>query len=374
MKDSHFTQKAHCQLLLAKHQDNPLTSLQPPQRDAFFTRCLFAKPLVTKRPFKASAFVACVMSGMLLLAGCGQQPKSMFEQQAEAKAANEQAATSAAQSDASLTNDQSLQPVAELEPIPIIDSDTSDCGFVASRFDVTVHQVIAQQPNCKLPKDQCQSFELNTLAFNPEQPWLSNIMWQAIAQVLSPQTPLSGQEQTVKNTILMQFNQVEYDDQKAEHLPLYQRIDTEFARTDTLTGHHIGRMKVLSTQRQDTQNAQKQYIRYVMVDLDNQLQLNLQDVLRADVSEQTLAARFEVVAKQWLKEQGMDTNHDVQLPFFLSKQWYLDKQGLHMVYQPGELVGENSNAIDLLLPYAQMDDLLGDDFQPINPNTAKPAA
>ena len=146
--------------------------------------------------------VLLVISSSSLLS-CEQKPQSMFEQQANIKSAH------------------------DLEFDTTDSNDRTQVAAVAATIQASKQQAIARQPNCDPLQTPCQYFELNILQFSPEQPWLTSIMWQTIARVLAPETPLASQDEVAKKTVAMLFNQIEYSEQVVKSLPMYQRIDTE---------------------------------------------------------------------------------------------------------------------------------------------------
>lgn len=288
------------------------------------------------------------------LLSCEQPPKSIFEQQAEIKSANE------------LKTD----PDDKIVVAPVASSNATDNLERQPVITITTNkqQAIARQPNCDPNQQVCQYFELNVLEFIPKQPWLNSIMWKTIAQVLVPEAPLASQDQTAKNKILMLLKQVEYAENETNTLPIYERIDTELVLHPTPinrdTNHHstiaTGYLLIRSTEKRDNST---QYRHYVMLDIEKKIQLTIEDILLPEVSEDQLLTSFQKVKKEWLVSQGIIAdsyaeNHlnDRLLP--LSKQWYLDEQGLHMVYQSQELISAHTTAVDLVVPYSLLKGLI----------------
>lgn len=301
--------------------------------------------------------------------GCEQQPKSMFEQHAEsesapqvkADAADTETDTENGAHDNDEKDQQASHASTSLEPINIIKQ-----------------HAIARQPNCDPAQSECQYFELNVLSFTPEQPWFTSIMWQTIARVLAPETPLASRDETAKKTVLMLFNQIEYAEKKVDTLPLYQRIDTELVlnslpnedkaalpKADTIaTGYLVVRSN-------NYRLVSRQHVDYVMFDMSKKLQLTIQDVLLEPASADKVKLAFKTAKKEWLMQQGVEQKDIEQKdldksPFILSSQWYLDAQGLHMVYQSGELVDtqavKDKGAIDLIVPYAELTGIIKPEY------------
>ena len=289
-----------------------------------------------------------------LLFGCQPQPQSMFEQQAEADTAESGDTTyTETQTDSNAT--------AVVKPVQAVDTSVPT-------MDVIRRQAIARQRGCDPKSSECQSFELNVLQFQPEQPWLTSIMWQSIARLLNPQMPLTSQDETAKKTVSILFNQIAYSEQRVTTLPLHQRIDTDLvlsaqedSQTDmaspknsdaTQTGYLVVRLTDMST------DAERQFAHYVMLDMQTQLQLTLSDILLPHITHQQLLATFQNAKKEWLSTQGIAPDKQDDWPLALSKQWYLDTKGLHMVYQSEELLAGNTQAVDLMVPYNLLDGLI----------------
>ncbi len=289
------------------------------------------------------------------LIGCDQQPKSMFEQQADNKAADKIVIAS---------DDQSVLIKPDLSK----DRISGETNKMAA-IQVNKQQAIAHQRNCDPNKKPCQYFELNVLGFVPEQPWLSSIMWKTIAQILAPSTPLASQDQAAKNTILMLLKQIEYSEQAVNTSSLYQRIDTELVLNRVGTSNAdaaieassksepmvTGYLLVRSTVKR---GSSPHHLDYVMLDIQKKLQLTIEDILLPTVSTDSLLLAFQGAKEDWLISQGVakDSVDDWSLP--LSQQWYLDEQGLHLVYQSTELLEVDTEAADLLVPYSQLTALI----------------
>lgn len=300
----------------------------------------------------AVSLMLIVLGGSL--SGCDQQPKSMFEQQADSE--------SAPKTTQIITDDSLL-----VTPGTTADSAVDEGSSLPAIVNVKANklQAIANQPNCDSSEKVCQYFELNVLEFTPEQPWLTSIMWKTIAQVIAPETPLASQDQTAKNTILMLLKQVEYGDQVVSTLPLYERIDTELIlhpigtkdiHSDTVvTGYLLVRSTI-------ELGSTHQYLNYVMLDMQKKLQLTIEDILLPQVNIDSLLISIQNAKQNWLASKGFTKDklksdrHNLSSP--LSQQWYLDEQGLHIVYQSGELVDTYTDAVDLVVPYKLLVDII----------------
>ena len=305
-----------------------------------------------RRAFSSTALA--LMTAMALIA-CKPQPRSMFEQQAEAEAS--QTSTASAGSD-------------ELAAIvaPVVTASPTDASThikdVSNTIDISTRQAIAKQRSCKGEKTDCQYFELNVLEFKPEQPWLNDIMWQTIARVMAPETPLASQEEMAKKTVSMLFNQVAYSEQVVPTLPMYQRIDTDLilnTPNDAINPSDTdkadtGYLVVHATQQHS--DNKRHYLSYVMLDMQKKLQLNIGDILLPDVNTDMLLDTFQDAKKQWLTEQGVAPDDIEDWPLALSSQWYLNEEGLHMVYQAGELLDVQTDAVDLIVPYGLLQPLI----------------
>lgn len=305
----------------------------------------------SKAALLALSVLIIAMGGLL---SCEQPPKSMFEQQAESKSSKE-------------------LPIDKEDKVLVAPVDTSasannnvNSNANSSVIKINKQQAIARQPNCDASKKSCQYFELNVLEFIPEQPWLTSIMWKTIAQVLVPEAPLASQDQIAKNKILMLLKQVEYADNQTNTLPMYGRIDTElvlhpiYTKSDTddqsapatvATGYLL----VSSTEERGSST---QHLNYVMLDVEKKLQLTIEDILVTKDSKDQLLTSLQKARKDWLVSKGMvETDGDKRL-LQLSSQWYLDEQGLHMVYRSGELIKAQTHTVDLIVPYRLLTGLI----------------
>lgn len=265
---------------------------------------------------------------------------------------------------------EQLENKVEETPIPSVvpigdytsDPNTFNLNQVA-KFQLIEQQAISRQPHCDTQVEPCQYFELNVLGFSPTQPWLTTLMWQSVALVLSPEAPLASDNQQAKNTILKLIHQIEYGDQSAKVLPLYQRVDTSFVFNPTQDSQrHTGYLAVMARQIRTAEGQEKQTVRYVMVDLDKKLQLSLTDVLKTGTSTDELLTALKPSKLQWLEDQGVNKSQQSHWPLALSDQWYLDEEGLHMVYQGGEIIEEYQQVADLLIPYDQLETLIKPDY------------
>ncbi|MGP4714164.1 MULTISPECIES: hypothetical protein [unclassified Psychrobacter] len=281
----------------------------------------------------------------MTLLGCKPKPQSMFERQAEGESAQEIGAT---------INDASDTKVA------IVDDarPTTSKNLATSNIEIIKQQALARQPNCDIKP--CQYFELNIVDFSPKQPWLTSIMWQTIAHVLAPEMPLASQDEAAKKIILMLLNQIEYGEGTVSTLPMYQRIDTEVVFNPVSDLANIdstptGYLAIRSSVSKDDSHEQ---FNYIMLDMQKKLQLNIEDILLPEATPDELLATFQTAKKDWLTLQGVEAQYLDDWPLQLSEQWYLDKEGLHMVYQSGELLEDNAGAVDLLVPYVLLQKLL----------------
>lgn len=293
-----------------------------------------------------------LISMLLLLASssallsCAPQPKSMFEQKAEADAANKIEIATPSKIDDQVALD------------PSIVASTSDDEQLLS-IDIGKQQAIARQPDCDRQVQTCQYLELNILKFTPDQPWLTGIMWQTIARVLSPKLPFTSQEQVAKDSIAAILKQIEFTNQGVSSQPLYQRIDTELVLNqnaknapNTGTDHILtGYLLVKSTQHPEHK---QQQFDYVMLDIHKKLQLNIEDILLPTVTSEQLLLALQTAKREWLSQKGVENQYLQDWPLALSKQWYLDERGLHMIYQGGALLNTELEAVDLLVATEQL--------------------
>lgn len=304
--------------------------------------------------------IMLVLASQVLL-GCAPQPESMFEQKAEEEAANEIGAHSTIQnyelskpSTSSAAN--ALDKTGHKQALPI---------------NISKQQTIARQPNCNAQQTSCQYLEINTLAFTPPQPWLANIMWQTVARTLSPDTPFTSQQQVARDSVSALLKQIEFRSEGVSSQPKYQRIDTDLVLNQGLSADSVaasngsnmdshmnnevmtGYLLVESTQ-QRSEDHQQGHRDYVMLDMQKKLQLTVEDVLLADADTQKLLSTFNTIKKQWLAEQGVEQQYLEEWPLPLSEQWYIDQQGLHLVYQSGELLNTQLQPVDFVVPFTQL--------------------
>ena len=310
---------------------------------------------------KGAVLVIMLVLASQVLLGCAPQPESMFEQKAEEEAANEIGAHSTIQnyelskpSTSSAAN--ALDKTGHKQALPI---------------NISKQQTIARQPNCNAQQTSCQYLEINTLAFTPPQPWLANIMWQTVARTLSPDTPFISQQQVARDSVSALLKQIEFRSEGVSSQPKYQRIDTDLILNQGLSADSVaasngsnmdshmnnevmtGYLLVESTQ-QRSEDHQQGHRDYVMLDMQKKLQLTVEDVLLADADTQKLLSTFNTIKKQWLAEQGVEQQYLEEWPLPLSEQWYIDQQGLHLVYQSGELLNTQLQPVDFVVPFTQL--------------------
>lgn len=338
---------------------------------AYFTRYVIITTMKKHSRYvgttsRAASYRAVLfMLTALALVACKPQPRSMFEQQAEAEA--NQAAASSAESEALAAI------VAPVVTAPASETDTQ-INSPRRTIDVSTHQAIAKQRSCEGDQADCQYFELNVLEFEPAQPWLNSIMWQTIARVMAPETPLASQDEVAKKTVSMLFNQVAYSEQAVPTLPMYQRIDTDLILNASSDAQQqtdkadTGYLVVHATQQHG--DHQRHYLSYVMLDMQKQLQLTIRDILLPNVDTEMLLDTFQHTKKKWLTEQGVAADQVKDWPLQLSSQWYLDEQGLHMVYQAGELLEVQTEAVDLMVPYGLLQPLIKPRYMITSPESA----
>ncbi len=304
--------------------------------------------------------VICVNS----LLGCEHQPKSPFEQQAEAESSN------------SIRIDETSDADQRADIAPKIIPES----MANASINIARQQAIARQSDCDPKQNTCQYLELNTLAFTPEQPWLSSIMWQTIARTLSPVAPLTSQDQTAKNTVLKLFKQIEYNHKIVRSLPLYLRIDTEIVLNPVInssvvnnnvtleplsTNISTGYLIIRSSQQRSTTQPQ---LNYVMLDIQKKLQLRVEDILLPQVTLDNLLQALQAPKRKWLTTQGVEQQYLKDWPLALSEQWYLDQQGLHMIYKSEDLSNTKAGTVDLLVPNTVLQGLIKPEY------IVKPAA
>ncbi|WP_230655945.1 hypothetical protein [Psychrobacter sp. I-STPA10] len=216
----------------------------------------------------------------------------------------------------------------------------------------------------------CIKFELNTLDFSPSQPWLSNIMWQTIAYQAVPDKTLSSEGGSAKIAVRMMLRQIKGLQTSAINLPIYQYINTEFAINKNDTGY----LKIDSVQQRFEHSPRLNYIYYKMVDMSQQRQLTLSDILDKNYNKEALLALLQRIPKA--SQSGLEPVY--HLPVDLPAQWYMDDLGLHLLYQPGEMIEQtldiyhtdkvldNNNLneiIELVVPYEVINNMLKPQYQ-----------
>lgn len=313
----------------------------------------FYKPRSGMSPLILSMLLVISSSSLL---SCEQQPQSMFEQQANTKSAIDTADD--ANDDDNDNINVGAAVVASVKPAATSDNINSTA---AKMIHVKKQQAIARQPNCNSQQKRCQYFELNVLGFSPAQPWLNSIMWQTIARVLAPEMPLSSQDEMAKKTVSMLFSQIEYSNEVVDSLPMYQRIDTELVLNPVVSNpasSNIATGYLIVSSNQHRSDSRQQQVTYVMLDIQKRLQLTIEDILLPEVSTSELLLTFQTAKKEWLTLQNVEKKYHEDWPLHLSRQWYLDQQGLHMIYQPGEMLIAKTDAVDLMVPYTLLQGLI----------------
>ncbi len=303
--------------------------------------------------FSTGVIVTAIISALL---GCAPQPESMFEQQAEAEAASE----------------IGINQTIELDETKQIVTATAADGvenLQALSINISKNQAIARQSECNPQQTTCQYLELNTLIFTPAQPWLATIMWQTVTRVLSPETPFTSQKQVAKDSVSALLKQIEFSSAGVSSQPLYQRLDTQLILNEhvaevegkTVSNVITGYILVESTQhRNETHSDSRQqwHLDYVMLDMQKKLQLTLEDVLLPEISVKALLPAFQAAKNEWLSTQAAAPPYLTKWPLSLSKQWYIDQEGLHMVYQLGEFPNTELNVLDLVVPFDQLQGII----------------
>lgn len=321
----------------------------------------FYKPQCSMSPLILSMLLVVSSSSLL---SCEQQPQSMFEQQANADSASNLGIND--------NDDAKANIVTMVAPVAPTTTDSIN-STAGTMIHASKQQAVARQPNCNSLQTRCQYFELNVLEFSPAQPWLTSIMWQTIARVLVPETPLASQDETAKKTVSMLFSQIEYGNKVVDSLPLYQLIDTELVINPAASSSVIGQNTSLTnsssssiatgylavrSRQQHRNDSRQQQLTYVMLDMQKELQLTIEDILLPEVSTDELLMAFQTAKKEWLTLQGIEQKYHEDWPLHLSRQWFLDEQGLHMAYQSGELLNSKTDAVDMIAPYTLLQGLI----------------
>ena len=293
------------------------------------------------------------------LLGCTPQPKSMFEQQAEERAANE------------IGTNNTIEKGDDSEIVMNTSFDNKNQQSLS--IDISKNQAIARQSECNPQQTTCQYLELNTLVFTPAQPWLATIMWQTVARVLSPDTPFTSQKQVAKDSVSALLKQIEFSSEGVSSQPLYQRLDTQLilnehaaeVKDKTVRNVITGYILVESTQHRNEPHSdshQQWHLDYVVLDMQKKLQLTFNDILLPEISVNALLPAFQAAKNEWLNSQAAELPYLAKWPLSLSKQWYIDQHGLHMVYQLGEFPNTELNVLDLVVPFDQLQGIIKPDY------------
>lgn len=259
----------------------------------------------------------------------------------------------------------SLQQIKVQSPDCILSSDSK-----TTLSSETVVPVVSSLQNQHNTLPTCIKFELNTLDFSPEQPWLSDIMWQTIAHQIVLDKSLSNEGGTAKVAVRMMLRQIRGIKSSAINLPSYQYINTQFTANDNQTGY----LTVSSLQQRFEHSPILKYTYYQMVDVNTQKQLTLNNILSKKYSKEALLMLLQQSPK--ITASGAEVVD--YIPIDLPVQWYLDDIGLHLLYQPGEMIEEamldtddgmimdNNNLdkiIELIVPSETVNPLLKPEYQ-----------
>ena len=246
-----------------------------------------------------------------------------------------------------------------------LDEDRNDRG----NTDMAVSAISTQNNHAAPP---CIHFELNVLDFSPPHPWLTDVMWQMIAQQVVPDKVLSGEKGEAKIAVRMVLRQIRGLQTTSVNLPVYQYINTQFHLNKNQTGY----FKIDSLQQRFEHSPKLNYSYYGMVDSKRQKQLSLSDILQNKYTKEDLLTLLQQTPKA--PESGLKLLYN--LPIDLPAQWYLDDKGSHLLYQPGEIIedgliarqtGQNINMsnsslneiIELIVPYELINQLLLPEYQ-----------
>ena len=268
-----------------------------------------------------------------------------------------------------------------------------DVPISAQQIQAIAWQTKVQSPHCQAPSEPsaplvsetlapvtseknqhgalspCIEFELNTLDFSPSQPWLTDIMWQTIAHQAVPDKTMSTESGAAKIAVRMMLRQIRGLQTSAINLPIYQYINTEFAINKNQTGY----LKIDSVQQRYEHSPKLNYTYYKMVDLSQQKQLALSDVLQPGHTQEELLMLLQQIPKA-SQSRLVPIDH---LPIDLPAQWYMDDLGLHLLYQPGEIIQQTfderthkaldtnnlDEIIELVVPYAVINSMLKPQYQ-----------
>ncbi len=300
--------------------------------------------IAQRNPYKKLSGIALTtfFAASLSMVACSPAPQSVAEPQADSIKSTEE------------NNAKPLIIKAQSAPNPT----ENDDYIPAPNVTANPEQAIARQPNCDPDTTVCQYFELNTLSFDPEPRWLTHIMWQSIARILDSKTPLVSEDESAKKMVTKLFNQIAYGEQPQTTQPMYQRVDTEFV-TITQGSPNVAALSYLKISlNKHHQNQPPQALSYVMLEMQKQLQLNLTDILLPTAALTEVMNAAEPAKIKWLSEQGIEAKLLEGWSIAPPEQWYLDGDGLHLVYQPTALVETIAAPADLVIPFQALQGII----------------
>lgn len=283
-----------------------------------------------------ASFVAIVTSA------CSPAPQSVAEQQVDTIKS---------------TNKDNAEPLI-IKAESAKSSDKNDDYIPAPNVTAKPQQAIARQPNCDPETTVCQYFELTTLSFEPEQRWLTHILWQSIARILDPKTPLVSEDESAKKMVTKLFNQIAYGEAPQATQPMYQRVDTAFVKISSGSPDKAALSYLKISLNKHREDNPPQALSYIMLEMQKQLQLNLTDILlpTADLDDVMRAA--EPAKIKWLSDQGIEAKFLEDWSIEPPEQWYLNNDGLHLVYQPKEILETIEAPADLIVPFNELQGMI----------------
>lgn len=279
---------------------------------------------------------------ILSLASCSPAPQSVAEQQVDTITSPKQ--------------DHAEPLIIKAKSAENFDDDND--YIPAPNVTAKPEQAIARQPNCDPEAAVCQYFELNTLSFEPEQRWLTHIMWQSIARILDPKTPLVSEDESAKKLVSKLFNQIAYGETAQVTQPMYQRVDTDFVNISSGSPDKAALSYLKISLNKHREDNPPQALSYIMLEMQKQLQLKLTDILLPTANLDDVMRAVKPIKIKWLSEQGIEAKLLEDWSIEPPEQWYLNNDGLHLVYQPKEILETIETPADLIVPFNELQGII----------------
>lgn len=114
-------------------------------------------------------------------------------------------------------------------------------------------------------------------------------------------------------------------------------------------------------------------LEYLLFDMDLQTQIKFSDVIFVEQSEAFYQLAYTAFKDYLKKELELKNDKEVKeyeetWAFNLSENFYFDKTGVVLVYQPYEMGSYAQGFIELTIPYSQLSDILKGQYFPSSPS------